>query len=75
VAFVALAAPQLAKRLTRASGPNLAPALCLGAALMVAADVVGQRALPGHQVPVGVVAGLLGGGYLIWLLARRSKHV
>ncbi|GGM54159.1 FecCD family ABC transporter permease [Dactylosporangium sucinum] len=75
VAFVALASPQLAKRLTRASGPNLAPALCLGAALMVAADVVGQRALPGHQVPVGVVTGLLGGGYLIWLLARRSKHV
>lgn len=74
VAFVALTAPQLARRLTGAPGPNLVPSLCLGAALLTAADVVGQRALPGHQVPVGVVTGLLGGGYLIWLLARGRRR-
>ncbi|MFC5001169.1 FecCD family ABC transporter permease [Dactylosporangium cerinum] len=73
VAFVALAAPQLARRLTGAPGPNLVPSLCLGAALLTAADIVGQRAVPGHQIPVGVVTGLLGGGYLIWLLARRRN--
>lgn len=73
VSFVALTAPQLARRLTRASGPNLLPALCMGAALLVTADWLAQRAFPGHQLPVGVVTGVLGGGYLVWLLATERK--
>lgn len=73
VNFVALTAPQLARRLTRTPGPNLLPAACLGAAMLVAADFAGQRLFPGHQLPVGVVTGLLGGGYLVWLLATERK--
>ncbi|WP_037606337.1 FecCD family ABC transporter permease [Streptacidiphilus rugosus] len=72
VAFVALTAPQLARRLTRAPGPNLLPALALGAAQLVMADWAAQRLVPGHQLPAGVVTGLLGGGYLVWLLAGRG---
>ncbi|GAA2379244.1 FecCD family ABC transporter permease [Dactylosporangium salmoneum] len=75
VLFVALTAPQLARRLTRASGPNLLPSLFMGAALLVGADVVAQRAFPGHQLPVGVVTGLLGGGYLVWILAVQARRV
>ncbi|MEV4257997.1 iron chelate uptake ABC transporter family permease subunit [Spirillospora sp. NPDC049652] len=73
VSFVALTAPQLARRLTRSSGPNALPAACLGAAMLAAADLAGQRLIPGHQLPVGVVTGLLGGGYLIWLLSTERK--
>ncbi|MFI1964595.1 FecCD family ABC transporter permease [Streptomyces pathocidini] len=73
VAFVALTAPQLARRLTRAPGPNLLPSLCMGAALLVTADWLAQRAFTGHQLPVGVVTGVLGGGYLVWLLATQRK--
>ncbi len=73
VSFVALTAPQLARRLTGAPGPNLAPVLCLGPALLVIADLLGQRLIPGHQLPVGVLTGALGGGYLIWLLASERK--
>lgn len=73
IAFVALTAPQLARRLTRAPGPNLAPALCMGAALVVSADWIAGRAFTGHQLPVGVVTGVLGGGYLVWLLATERK--
>ncbi|MGR6319537.1 iron chelate uptake ABC transporter family permease subunit [Micromonospora soli] len=69
VSFLALTAPHLARRLTRAPGPNLLPAAALGAALLVAADQVAQHAVAGHQLPVGVVTGVLGGGYLAWLLA------
>ncbi|RFU36438.1 hypothetical protein DZF91_38045, partial [Actinomadura logoneensis] len=65
--------PQLARRLTRATGPNALPAACLGAALLAAADLAGQRLVPGHQLPVGVVTGLLGGGYLIRLLGTERK--
>ncbi|GLW62908.1 ABC transporter permease [Actinomadura rubrobrunea] len=74
VAFVALTAPQLARRLTRTPGPNLLPSLCMGAALLAAADFAGQRAFPGHQLPVGVVTGLLGGGYLVWLLVTERRN-
>ena len=73
VAFVALTAPQLARRLTRSPGPNLGASACLGAALLVTADLVAQLAFPGHQLPVGVVTGVLGGGYLVWLLATERK--
>jgi iron complex transport system permease protein len=73
VAFVALTAPQVARRLTRAPGPNLLPATVTGALLLVAADWAAQRAVPGHQLPVGVVTGLLGGGYLVWLLVKERR--
>ncbi|GAA0321005.1 iron chelate uptake ABC transporter family permease subunit [Actinoallomurus spadix] len=73
VAFVALTAPQLARRLTREPGPNLLPSLCMGAALLVTADLAAQRLVPGHQVPVGVVTGVLGGTYLIRLLATERR--
>lgn len=74
IVFVALAAPQLARRLTRATGPNLLPALCMGAALLVVADWLAQRVIPGHQLPVGVVTGLIGGAYLVWLLATERRR-
>ncbi|MEU8970135.1 iron chelate uptake ABC transporter family permease subunit [Streptomyces monashensis] len=73
VAFVALTAPQLARRLTRSPGPNLVPSLCMGAALLVAADWASQRAFGADQLPVGVVTGVLGGGYLLWLLVTERR--
>ena len=73
VSFVALTAPHLTKRLTRAPGPNLLAAMGTGAALMVTADWAGQRLFTGHLLPVGVVTGALGGGYLLWLLATERK--
>ncbi|MEY9873049.1 iron complex transport system permease protein [Streptacidiphilus sp. MAP12-33] len=73
VAFVALTAPQLARRLTRAPGPNLLPSAAMGALLLVLADWAAQRAIPGHQLPVGVVTGLLGGGYLVRLLVKERR--
>ncbi|MFE8950217.1 FecCD family ABC transporter permease [Streptomyces sp. NPDC007856] len=73
VSFVALTAPQLARRLTRSPGPNLVPSLCLGAALLVAADWAAQRAFGADQLPVGVVTGVLGGAYLLWLLVTERR--
>lgn len=73
VSFVALTAPQLAKRLTRSPGPNLVPSLCMGAALLVVADWASQRAFGADQLPVGVVTGVLGGVYLLWLLVTERK--
>ncbi|MET8308511.1 MULTISPECIES: iron chelate uptake ABC transporter family permease subunit [unclassified Micromonospora] len=73
VSFVALVAPHVTKRLTRAPGPNLLPSMAVGAALLVGADLLAQRAFAGHQLPVGVVTGVIGGGYLVWLLAMERR--
>lgn len=73
VSFVALTAPQLARRLTRSPGPNLLPSLCMGGALLVSADWISQRVFGADQMPVGVVTGVLGGVYLLWLLVTERK--
>ncbi|WP_231679935.1 FecCD family ABC transporter permease, partial [Streptomyces clavuligerus] len=68
IAFIALAAPQIAQRLTRGSTTlRIAPAALTGALVLVAADYTAQRA----ELPVGVVTVCVGGAYLAWLLARQ----
>lgn len=73
IGFVALAAPQIARRLTRSPGVTLAPAASMGALLLVTADVAAQHALP-MTLPVGVVTVIVGGGYLIWLLIHEIRR-
>lgn len=74
IAFVALAAPQVAARLTRSPGPGLVAAGLTGAVLLAASDFLAQRALVTVQLPVGVATGLIGGAYLIWLLLREFRR-
>ncbi|MFD6418966.1 FecCD family ABC transporter permease [Streptomyces sp. NPDC060194] len=73
VSFVALTAPQLARRLTRSPGPNLLPSAVMGAALLIGADLASQRMFGADQLPVGVLTGVLGGAYLLWLLVSERK--
>jgi iron complex transport system permease protein len=73
IAFVALSAPQLARRLTRSPGPNLAAAAVMGAALLLVADWTATNAFGDRMLPVGVVTAVLGGGYLLWLLVTERK--
>jgi iron complex transport system permease protein len=74
VAFVALAAPHVARRLAGTPGVPTVGAGLTGALLVLAADVVAQRVLAPHQLAVGVVTGALGGIYLIVLLASRWRR-
>ncbi|MEU0088258.1 iron chelate uptake ABC transporter family permease subunit [Streptomyces sp. NPDC006274] len=73
IAFVALSAPQLARRLTRSPGPNLAAAAVMGAALLLVADWIATNAFGDRMLPVGVVTAVLGGGYLLWLLVTERR--
>ncbi|MGK5630339.1 FecCD family ABC transporter permease [Streptomyces sp. URMC 123] len=73
IGFVALAAPQLARRLTRSSGPQLLPAACMGATLLITADWAAQRLFGADRLPVGAVTGMLGGAYLVWLLVSERR--
>ncbi|MFE5245175.1 MULTISPECIES: FecCD family ABC transporter permease [unclassified Streptomyces] len=72
IAFVALAAPILAQRL---SGPTRVPVMgsaLTGAALIAAADALGRVAAP-VELPVGVVTSVLGGPFLLWVLFRPDR--
>lgn len=73
IVFVSLSAPQLARRLTRAPGPNLAASALMGSALLLIADWTATNAFGERQLPVGVVTGILGGCYLLWLLVTERK--
>ncbi|WP_231626739.1 FecCD family ABC transporter permease [Streptomyces apocyni] len=71
--FVALAAPQLARRLTRSAGPGLVPAALMGAVLLAASDLAVQRVFSPAILPVGTATGTIGGLYLIWLLVTQAR--
>lgn len=70
IAFIALAAPQIAKRLTRNSGIGLVPAALTGALLLVAADLLAVQ----MALPVGIVTVSIGGSYLLWQLIREFRE-
>ncbi|MFG1172215.1 iron-enterobactin ABC transporter permease [Erwiniaceae bacterium CAU 1747] len=73
IAFIALAAPQIARRMTGASAIPLFSAATTGALLLLLADVLAQHAFNGIQLPVGAVTISIGGLYLIGLLIRESR--
>lgn len=70
IAFVAFLSGPIAVRLTR--GSSMVSSGLVGAALVLAADLVGQTAL-GERYPVGVVTGVLGAPYLVHLLVRTDR--
>lgn len=75
IAFIALAAPQIARRITASSAVPLFSAATVGALLLLSADVVAQHAFSGIQLPVGAVTISIGGLYLIGLLIRGSRRL
>lgn len=70
IAFVALAAPQLATRLCGGGRLPVLASAAMAACLLLAADLVTQ-ALPWRAtLPIGRMTGIVGGLYLMWLLTR-----
>lgn len=72
VAFVAFVSPAIARRLVR-SPMTLLPSALLGGLLVSVADLIGRAGAVGVPLPVGVVTGVIGAPYLIWLLARANR--
>ncbi|GAA2165683.1 FecCD family ABC transporter permease [Actinomadura napierensis] len=72
IAFVAFLSGPIAARLVGAGGSLLVPAGLVGALLVLAADFAGQFAF-GTRYPVGVVTGVLGAPYLVYLIVRTHR--
>ncbi|MBZ9992589.1 Fe(3+)-hydroxamate ABC transporter permease FhuB [Mesorhizobium sp. BH1-1-4] len=70
--FIGLMAPHLARRLGLSRAlPQAIGAVLAGALIMVCADWIGRTAIFPRQIPAGLVATLIGGPVLMWLLRRR----
>ncbi|MFD3705557.1 FecCD family ABC transporter permease [Nocardia sp. NPDC058658] len=74
IAFVSLAAPHLARKLTRTPSIALLPSAVMGATLLVTCDWIAQRAFAPTTVPVGIVTGSIGGLYLAYLLVAEARR-
>ncbi|MCX7521837.1 iron chelate uptake ABC transporter family permease subunit [Microbacterium sp. STN6] len=73
VAFVALVSAPIARRLVGGGALALAPSALIGGLMVLVADVVAQFAVPSLVFPVGVVTGIVGAPYLLWLLTRTNR--
>lgn len=73
IAFIALAAPQVARRLSGRQTVALVPAAAMGAFLLLASDLVAQWAMHPLQLPVGVATLVVGGVYLAVLLFFENR--
>ncbi len=72
IAFIALVAPQVARRMTATASVSILTSALCGGLLLLVADLAVQRAF-GNQLPVGVMTVVIGGFYFIWLLVRETR--
>jgi len=72
IAFVAFLAGPIASRLVGPGTSLTIPAALMGAVLVLAADLIGQFAFD-TTFPVGVITGVLGAPYLLYLLIRTNR--
>ncbi|MGX1885571.1 FecCD family ABC transporter permease [Streptomyces sp. NPDC055287] len=68
--FVALLAPQIARRMTRTAQIPLLCSALMGALIVVLADLLARRLLSPTELPVGVLTAAVGAPYLIWLIIK-----
>lgn len=72
IAFVAFLAGPIAKRIVGVNFSSIIPAGLIGVILVLAADLIGQFAFT-IRYPVGVITGIIGAPYLIYLLIRINR--
>ncbi|MCG8479396.1 MAG: iron ABC transporter permease [Spirochaetales bacterium] len=71
VGFVGLVAPHITRRLVGPSHEGLVPTSALtGGLLLMGADLIGRRVIAPSELPVGIVAAMIGAPYFAYLLYR-----
>jgi iron complex transport system permease protein len=73
VAFVSLMAPQIAQRLAGTAWPPPITSAVTGGLVVAGSDLVARVLIPGTELPVGIITGVLGAPVLLWLLIRANR--
>jgi len=75
VGFVGLVAPHMTRRLVGPSHEALIPtAALLGGVLLMLSDLIGRWVISPSQLPVGIIAAMIGAPYFIYLLYQTRNQ-
>ena len=74
IGFVGLIAPHIARRMVGPRHARLLPmSACVGAAIMMVADVAARTIVAPAELPVGILTALLGSPFFLFLLKSRDE--
>jgi iron complex transport system permease protein len=72
IGFVGLMVPHVARMIVGGDHARVIPASAmLGAILLLWADIAARSVMAPEDMPIGIVTGLVGGLFFVWLLRRR----
>lgn len=72
IGFVGLMVPHMARMLVGGDYRRVLPASALiGAIFLLWADIAARTTMAPEDLPIGIVTGLIGGAFFIWLLGRK----
>lgn len=72
IGFVGLMVPHIVRMLVGGDYTRVLPASALiGAVFLLWADIVARTVMAPEDMPVGIVTGLAGGAFFVWLLGQR----
>ncbi len=73
IGFVGLMVPHIARMLVGGDYIRVLPASALiGAVFLLWADIVARTVMAPEDMPIGIVTGIVGGVFFVWLLRRRA---
>ncbi|MEL6680588.1 MAG: iron ABC transporter permease [Pseudomonadota bacterium] len=72
IGFVGLMIPHIVRLLVGGDYARVLPASALaGAIFLIWADILARTVMAPDEMPIGILTGLIGGAFFIWLLRRR----
>ncbi|MEM6898105.1 MAG: iron chelate uptake ABC transporter family permease subunit, partial [Pseudomonadota bacterium] len=72
IGFVGLMVPHIVRMLVGGDYVRVLPASALvGAIFLLWADITARTIMAPEDMPIGIVTGLVGGVFFVWLLGRR----
>lgn len=74
IGFVGLMVPHIARMLVGGDYARVLPASAfIGAVFLLWADIAARTVMAPEDMPIGIITGLVGGLFFIWLLGRRKN--
>jgi len=73
IGFIGLMVPHIARMMVGGNYARMLPASALlGAVFLLWADIAARTIMAPEDMPIGIVTGMIGGVFFIWLLRRQS---
>lgn len=75
IGFVGLMIPHIVRLVVGGDNARVLPAAVLmGAIFLVWADIAARTIMRPEDMPIGIVTGLVGGLFFVWMLRRKARE-